>query len=68
LNRGIEVAEMGHGGKQLDFIYDTDAPHPSLGTTNSCCFLASPMPSPVSSLLPREKPAGTTSPPHTLAP
>jgi hypothetical protein len=29
LNGGIEVAERGHGSKQLDFIYDTDAPAPS---------------------------------------
>jgi hypothetical protein len=62
-NGGVEIAEMGHGGKQLDFMYDLDAPHLSLGMSNSCCFLASQMPRPASSLLPQEKPAGTASPP-----
>jgi hypothetical protein len=68
LNSGGEVAEIGHDGKQLDFMCDKGAPHPSLGTSNSCCYLSSPIPSPTPSLLPREDPAVTGSPPRTLAP
>jgi hypothetical protein len=37
------VDELLNGGKQLDFV---DAPQPSMGTSNSCCFPASPMTSP----------------------
>jgi hypothetical protein len=68
LNRDGEIAGMGLGGKQLDFMCDMDPPHPSLGTSNSCCFLASLVPSPASSLLAQAETAGTASPPHTLAP
>jgi hypothetical protein len=58
LNGGGEVAGIGLDGKQLDldFMCDKGAPHPSLETSNSCCYLASPMPSPTPSLLPREDP------------
>jgi hypothetical protein len=68
LNRDGEIVGMGLGGKQLDFMCDMDPPHPSLGTSNSCCFLASLVPSPASSLLAQAETDGTTSPPHTLAP
>jgi hypothetical protein len=67
-NGSVEVARMGHGGKQADFMCDMDAPHPSLGASNSCCFLTSSMPSLTPSLLPRVEPTGRASPSYTLAP
>jgi hypothetical protein len=54
---------MGHGGKQLDFMYDLDAPtHPWGRATHVAS--SSQMPRPASSLLPQEKPAGIASPPR----
>jgi hypothetical protein len=41
LNSSGEVAGIGLDGKQLDFMCDKGAPHTSLGTTKSCCYIAS---------------------------
>jgi hypothetical protein len=68
LNNGGEVTGMGLRGKRLDFMCDMDAPHLSVGKSNSCCYLTIPMPSPAPSLLSREEHVLIASPPHTLAP
>jgi hypothetical protein len=39
MSPGCKVAEMGLGCKHLDFMCNMDKPHPSLGTSNSGCYL-----------------------------